>query len=471
MASIDPALQDPLLSLRRAIEAGTLPTLTTSPDLSDQNATDDLAKASYLFFTQPIPQTISLTTPTRFVSAALESAVNLRSIFFAWQKKDVAIPEYIASAQELNEALKQKERPDGEPEEKVHNLVFVERLDLITWLEGASDESEYIKPLEGAAAAAPQADQAAAVAAGAALGVPSAPGGGAPAGAGPAASAQTSRAPKPIDPRLQEIYNGERRMGDRNTVLRGIKPTDFSHIRKSAESFLARNRSRSGQYPPGTKPGSKPLAAPSAGFSLSKSGLSSSSSSSRHLKDPIILISPSASSLIRMANVKSFLQNGTFMPPDHPSLNTSDAPNILHVERPIRHLAKASGGDGPSQQRGGKMTRFILVDSTVNFKPEYWQRLVAVFTTGQTWQFKSYKWTSPPELFKHATGIYVGWRGEDTPREVKGWGRGVQSFAIERWDDKGGAHGGGRWRDREIVENIWMAIEEGMRMRGWGTSK
>ena len=33
------------------------------------------------------------------------------------------------------------------------------------------------------------------------------------------------RVAKTIDPRLQEIYNGERRMGDRNTVLRGIKPT------------------------------------------------------------------------------------------------------------------------------------------------------------------------------------------------------------------------------------------------------
>lgn len=118
-----------------------------------------------------------------------------------------------------------------------------------------------------------------------------------------------------------------------------------------------------------------------------------------------------------------------------------------------------------------RLTRFVVVDSTANFKPEYWQRLVAVFTTGQTWQFKTYKWSSPPELFKHATGIYVGWRGEDIPREVKGWGRGVRSFAVERWDEKGGAQGAGRWRDREVVEGIWTAIEEGMRQRGWGQQK
>ena len=223
----DPSLQDPLLSLRRAIAAGNLPTPTTSSDLSDQNATDDLAKATHLYFQNPLPQTISLNTPTRFVSSSSDSAVDLRSIFFAWQKKDVAIPEYIASAQELNESLKQKERREGEEEEKVQNLVFVERLDLLTWLEGASDESEYIKPLEGAAAAAAaasaaaQAQASANIASGAAGGVSTVPSG---APGGPAQT-QQGKAPKVIDPRLQEIYNGERKMGDRNSVLRGIKPT------------------------------------------------------------------------------------------------------------------------------------------------------------------------------------------------------------------------------------------------------
>ncbi|GFF30540.1 cell division control protein 73 [Aspergillus udagawae] len=469
MASVDPSLHDPLLALRRAIAAGSLPTPTTTSDLSDENATEDLAKATHLYFRQPIPQTIPLTAPTRFVSASSDSAVDLRSIFFAWQKKDVAIPEYITSAQELNESLKQKERKEGEPEEKVQNLVFVERLDLITWLEGASDESEYIKPLEGAAAAAPSAapaDASAAIAPGPAGAASAVPG-----GAQAAVAAPGGRAPKAIDPRLQEIYNGERKMGDRNSVLRGIKPTDFSHVRKVAETFLGRNRSRTGQYPPGAKPGSKPqpvVPAPSAGLTQPRKSGSSKN------QDPIILLSPSASSLIRMSNVRSFLQDGVFVPPDHPTLAMpSSSNNLLYIYRPLRSEAGSTSTSRPvgASQPGAtskKPTRFILVDSTANFRPDYWNRLVAVFTTGQTWQFKSYKWTSPPELFKHAAGIYVGWRGEDVPREVRGWGRGVQSFAVERWDEKGGVHGAGRWRDREVVENIWTAIEEGMKARGWG---
>ena len=131
----------------------------------------------------------------------------------------------------------------------MQNLVFVERLDLITWLEGASEESEYIKPLEGAAgdaaAAASVAAAAAAasattasvsatvtrsaedsanVASGAAGGVATvSSAGGAKAGA--ATGVSGSGVGKTVDVRLLEIYNGERKLGDRNSVLRGIKAT------------------------------------------------------------------------------------------------------------------------------------------------------------------------------------------------------------------------------------------------------
>ncbi|KAJ5464155.1 RNA polymerase II accessory factorCdc73 [Penicillium sp. IBT 31633x] len=469
----DAALQDPLLSLRRAIASGNLPTPTTSSELSDQAATDDLAKATHLYFAQPTPRTIALSTLTRFISASTNSPVDLRSILFAWQNKDVAIPEYIAKAQEFNEALKQQTKEGGK-EESVQILIFLERLDLFTWLEGASDDSEHIKPLEGAAAAAEaaaaaagvaQSESAAGIASGATGGVTTVPSGAAGA-AQP--GAQAGRPQKQIDPRLQEIYNGERKTGDRNTVLRGIKPTDFSHVRKSAELFLDRNRNRPGQ--PNGKPGSKiSVPAPSAGLSMP----SSRKSSSHSRPDPIILISPSASSLIRMSNVKSFLEQGVFVPPDHPTLSSTTDANLVKLERPLRINGDPSNPSASAvgSRAGGKPTRptkFIVVDGTTNFKPEYWNRLVAVFTTGQTWQFKSYKWSSPPELFKHATGIYVGWRGEDIPGQVKGWGRGVSNFAVERWDEKNGVHGGGRWRDREVVEGIWTAIEEGMKLRGWG---
>jgi len=147
----------------------------------------------------PVP----LTTPTRFTSS--NKPVDLRSIYFAWLKRETAIPEYNASALSLNTEL----AADGGAGGEVQNLAFVERLDLITWLEGASEESEYIKPLASDVSSAAASAQVAA---------------GVKGGIAPITSAG-GRQGKSIDPRLAEIYNGERRMGDRNSVLRGIKPT------------------------------------------------------------------------------------------------------------------------------------------------------------------------------------------------------------------------------------------------------
>jgi parafibromin len=105
------------------------------------------------------------------------------------------------------------------------------------------------------------------------------------------------------------------------------------------------------------------------------------------------------------------------------------------------------------------------VDTPEQFKPEYWSRVVAVFTTGQMWQFKSYKWQQPTELFRNTMGVYVGWRGEQLPDTVRGWGRGVLTTALEKWNAAAGS--AARWRDREIVEAIWKGIEDNMRHKGW----
>src|SRR5690606_34260339 len=112
--------------------------------------------------------------------------------------------------------------------------------------------------------------------------------------------------------------------------------------------------------------------------------------------------------------------------------------------------------------------RFILVEGPEQFKPEYWNRVVAVFTTGQTWQFKNYRWSQPTELFKHVLGVYLGWRGEQPPESIRVFGHRVLTCFVEKWRDPSqtGAETS-RWRDREVVESIWKAIEVNMRAKGW----
>jgi len=123
----------------------------------------------------------------------------------------------------------------------------------------------------------------------------------------------------------------------------------------------------------------------------------------------------------------------------------------------------------PSINPNGPM-RFLLTETSDFPKPDDWARLVAVFTTGQLWQFKGYKWSQPAELFSKAMGVYVGWTGDQVPDAVKGWGRAVKAVGVEKWSSGNAAAGGqavGRWKDREVVESIWVAIEASMRAKGW----
>lgn len=209
---------------------------------------------------------------------------------------------------------------------------------------------------------------------------------------------------------------------------------DFSHVRKLAAPFMSR----------------KPAPSTTATNLANNPALALNQKPSRR-PDPIILLSPSASSLLRMSNVKSFLEGGRYAPPDHSSSAT-----MLHISRIMKDIDP------------NRPMRFILVEGPEQFKPEYWNRVVGVFTTGQAWQFKNYKWSNPSDLFKHVLGVYLGWRGEQPPDAVKSFGHRVVQCSVEKWRDPGapGAESS-RWRDREVVEHIWKSIEANMRAKGW----
>jgi parafibromin len=198
--------QDPLILLRQSIASDSPCIPITSTDaITDAS----LATAAFLHFTSPVQLSLPLSTPTRFISK--NNPVNLRSIYFAWLKKDSTPSEYNAGVQALNAELTQAGSTSG----LVEGLSYVERIDLTTYLEGGTEESEYIKALPADTSAALASAQVASGAVG---------------GIAPVTSGLAGRQGKDIDPRLQEIYNGERRMGDRNSVLRGIKPTVRSNI-------------------------------------------------------------------------------------------------------------------------------------------------------------------------------------------------------------------------------------------------
>lgn len=123
-------------------------------------------------------------------------------------------------------------------------------------------------------------------------------------------------------------------------------------------------------------------------------------------QDPIILLSNSPTALVNMFNVKSLLQDGVFVPPEEARRQARGVPEMVVT------IQTRSDDEGSGATRGPQLSRRILVvDSAeainrlstgpIGSGQDAWNRVIAVFTTGQTWQFKTYRWNDPRDLFKN----------------------------------------------------------------------
>lgn len=119
-------------------------------------------------------------------------------------------------------------------------------------------------------------------------------------------------------------------------------------------------------------------------------------------QDPIIVLSNSPTTLVNMFNVKSLLEEGIFIDPVEARRAAGGVAESIVV---INHRISSNPSTTPT--RAG---RVLVVDNTEALArlsggaaggTDVWNRVVAVFTTGQAWQFKSYPWTEARELFKH----------------------------------------------------------------------
>lgn len=262
----------------------------------------------------------------------------------------------------------------------IHNLKFAERADLLGWLEGAA-ESEYIKT----AASEP-------------------------------ATASTLDVSQSLDG-IQDLLKKESVLLDHNKVLYGAKRIDFSAASKDCHKLIMQEFKQHKKFSRAQTPTSPAVQGKN--------------------KEPIILLSPSPSSLINMSNIKELLENGKFVP----STRNAATANFTRITR-----------DSPTLGR----LKFFVVDNVDRFKPEYWNRVVAVFVTGQQWQLKSYKWSDPKDLFNHVLGLSVQFKGDPLPGAISQW-----NVAIEQLERNQ------RFRDNEVVERIWERLEARLLSLGW----
>lgn len=386
MATASP---DALTALRTAISKGVDPKLKSSD--GQDLANEDLSKAATLQITLDAePTSLKLDDLTRYeAKAPTPKQLNLREVYNCWLTRDLKVTDYITVSDER----------------EIFNLKFVDRADLLSWLRGESDESDNLIGGEKKSAEVSDAQDKA---------KPSAP---------------VKREP---DAELEKIYEKERALVNHNSVLRGTKTIDFSMVSKECQrSIIMAFKSKQSS----SSSSSSSVRRNRSGEPINQ--VSKSSSSGRG-KDPIILLSPSASALLNMTNVKPFLEEAQFIP----MMKGSGTANLQMITRNSPRLGHF---------------KFVVVDSVDRFtRPEYWDRVVAVFVTGQAWQFKQYLWSDPNILFQKVAGFCLTFAGDPVPPAVQQWN--VDIVPIDRNQ---------RFRDREVSEMIWGKIEKWMIAKGW----
>lgn len=111
---------------------------------------------------------------------------------------------------------------------------------------------------------------------------------------------------------------------------------------------------------------------------------------------PIIIVPGSLTACITLINVKDFLLEGTYYSVE---------------EKRKAGVTKNRESDGLILTRhlpnnGGRLL-YHIIDDPLKLAAEEWDLVVAVFATGQAWQFKGWKYSSPVTLFQNVLGVHV----------------------------------------------------------------
>ncbi|KAH3685051.1 hypothetical protein WICPIJ_003988 [Wickerhamomyces pijperi] len=375
---------------------------------SDNSNTTDIQDSKYLKLSNE--EVLPLDSETDFV--VNDKKISLRVVTYCWLYRDLPTTEFIAKAQEDN---------------ITEILTFGQRLDLTQWLAGEKDQSDNISTGDSAKTSTSL----------------------------DTTTASTSAVANSNDSFLKAVLSHERDLYDHNATLRGTKPISFSNTSKECEIRIVKPLKR--KHASSAKPSSS-----SSSTSASTSTTTSTSSSisapadSKRKKTvtPVILISPAASSLLNLKNITAFLEHAKFIPPTAPldTLSVSDQTLLRETatDANLKNITHTFPKLGP--------LKIHITDSTSMFtRSEHWDRVVAVVTTGQEWQFKPYKWSTGVELFRHVKGFYFQYEGDKIPENVKNWGN-VDVVGVERLR---------RFKDSESAGKFWDSLEKVLISKGY----
>ncbi|KAG0467040.1 hypothetical protein HPP92_018620 [Vanilla planifolia] len=159
---------------------------------------------------------------------------------------------------------------------------------------------------------------------------------------------------------------------------------------------------------------------------------------------PIILVPSAFQTLITIYNVKEFLEDGVFVPSDVKvkAMRGAPKPDCVTVQKKL--------------SRDRVVAAYEVRDKPSAFKPDDWERVVAVFVLGKEWQFKDWPFKDHVEIFNKIIGFYVRFEDDsvESAKIVKQWNVKIISISKNK-----------RHQDRAAALEVWDRLEDFMRSR------
>lgn len=118
---------------------------------------------------------------------------------------------------------------------------------------------------------------------------------------------------------------------------------------------------------------------------------------------PIIIVPNAVTSYINVVNAEDFLMKGKFIPVDQYG-NKREKMKVATRVMP-----------------NGEMATYKIIDDGDKLKDSDWDRVVAVFATGKMWQFKTWKYNNPVDLFQQVLGVHLTYEDRVVDPNILSW--------------------------------------------------
>jgi parafibromin len=159
-------------------------------------------------------------------------------------------------------------------------------------------------------------------------------------------------------------------------------------------------------------------------------------------KRPIIVVPAALSSLITIHNANELLVGSHYY--SNEEMRKKETRKDSHVIR--RSISRTQAEE------------YIIIDNPTKLHREDWDRIVAVFTNGQAWQFSGWKDynDNPVKLFEKYQGFHLAFAEDEIAPNVKNWN--IKILTISKHETK-------RHNDQTAVREFWKTLDEYMKKK------